>query len=188
MPLSAATCLPERAGTLTIRPAARADRAAIRDVLLAAYGQYAGVMAADLFPRYLADLLDLDQHARHGQVLVAELAGQVRGSAAFYPDSSVQGFGWPRGWAGGRGLAVHPTARRRGIAEALLARCEDLARNHRAPVFGFHTASFMGSAIALYERLGYRRSPRFDVDLSARFGGFGAAPIHAFAYVRELNP
>lgn len=172
---------------LTVRDAVPVDHAAIRDVVVAAYGQYAGVMAPEAYPGYLADLLDLDRHAGRGRFLVAELGGRVRGSVAFYPDSSVQGLGWPRSWAGGRGLAVHPAARGRGVAGALLAACEQLARGQQAPVFGFHTASFMTSAIALYEREGYRRAPHFDIDLSTRFGRFGTAPIVALAYLRQLS-
>ena len=149
----------------------------------------AGVLAADLIARdifspYLADVLDLDKHARHGRQLVVEAEGQIRGFGAFYPDVSVQGFGWPPGWAGGRALAVHPDARGHGVARALLAACERLARDCGAPVFGFHTASFMTGAIALYERLGYRRAPEFDFDMAARYSRFGAAPIMSIAYLR----
>ena len=122
-------------------------------------------------------MLDLDQHARHGRLLVVEVDGRIRGFGAFYPDASVQGFGWPPGWASGRALAVDPAARGRGVARALLAAVERLAREAGAPVYAFHTASFMTDAIALYERLGYRRAPEFDFDMAARYGGFGAAPI-----------
>ena len=167
-----------------VRSAVPADNAAIRDVVTAAYGQYADVLAPDVFSRYLADLLDVERHARHGQLLVAEVAGQVRGFAAYYPDSSVQGFGWPRGWAGGRGLAVHPAGRGHGVARALLAACERLAVRDGAPVFAFHTASFMTDAIALYERNGYLRAPEFDVDMAAHFGG---AAFTAIAFVRHLG-
>jgi hypothetical protein len=65
---------------------------------------------------------------------------------------------------------------------------ETLARDAGAPVFAFHTSSFMTSAIALYERLGYRRAPEFDFDLAARYSRFGAAPIMSFAYLRHLTP
>ena len=46
----------------------------------------------------------------------------------------------------------------------------------------------MTSAIALYERLGYRRAPEFDFDMAARFSRFGAAPIMSIAYLRHLTP
>ena len=110
---------------------------------------------------------------------MVEADGRIRGFGAFYPDASVQGLGWPPGWAGGRALAVHPDARGHGVARALLAACERLARESGAPVFAFHTASFMTGAIALYERLGYRRAPEFDFDMAARYSRFGAAPIIA---------
>jgi ribosomal protein S18 acetylase RimI-like enzyme len=171
-----------------VRDAVPADYPAIRRVILAAYRQYAELIARDIFSPYLIDVLDLDKHARHGRLLVVEADGQIRGFGAFYPDASVQGFGWPPGWAGGRALAVDPSARGRGVARALLAACERLARDSGARVFAFHTASFMTGAIALYERLGYRRAAEFDFDMAARYSRFGAAPIMAIAYVRQLAP
>ena len=98
--------------------------------------------ATVLYRRYLADLLDVDRHARDGQLLVAEVDGVVLGSGAFYPDASIQGLGWPRGWAGGRALAVHPRARaarrrpgpaRRLRAAGSRARCAGLRVPHRQP-------------------------------------------------------
>jgi predicted N-acetyltransferase YhbS len=177
-----------RHGAPLVRDAVPADYPAIRRIVIAAYRQYDGLIARDIFSPYLADLLDLDTHARHGHLLVAEADGRVSGSAAFYPDASVRGLGWPPGWAGGRALAVHPAARGYGVARALLAACERLARESGAPVFAFHTASFMTGAIALYDRLGYRRAPEFDFDMAARYSRFGAAPITAIAYLRHLTP
>src|SRR5690242_21309938 len=82
-----------RNGSLLIRGADRADYGAIRDVIIAAYAQYADRLGPTVFARYLADLLDLDTHASYGRLLVAETAEGIRGFAAFYPDASVQGFG-----------------------------------------------------------------------------------------------
>jgi hypothetical protein len=45
----------------------------------------------------------------------------------------------------------------------------------------------MTGAIALYERLGYRRAPEFDIDMAARYGRFSAAPIMSIAYLRHLT-
>jgi GNAT superfamily N-acetyltransferase len=121
-------------------------------------------------------------------LLVAETGGRVAGSAAFYPDASVQGVGFPAGWAGGRGLAVHPSARGSGVGRTLLAACERLARQAGAPVFAFHTATFMTGAISLYERLGYLRAPELDFDMAAHYGRrSGSAPIMSIAYVRHLT-
>ena len=170
-----------------VRAAVPADHPAIREVVIAAYRQHADLIPPDVFSPYLADVLDLDEHARHGQLFVAEVDGWLCGFGAFYPDASVADSVWPPGWASGRALAVHPDARGNGAARALLATGEYLAIQAGAPVFAFSTHSYMTGAIALYERLGYRRAPKFDVDLAARFGGPGTAPIMAFAYIRHLT-
>ncbi|HEY3086434.1 MAG TPA: GNAT family N-acetyltransferase [Jatrophihabitantaceae bacterium] len=177
----------ERDASLTVRSAGPADHPAIRHVVAAAYRQYRRELAAETYSRYVADLLDLDRHAYHGHLFVAEVRGRVIGSGAFYPDSSVHGLGWPIGWAGGRALAVHPAARGAGVARALLTTCEHIARKDGAPVFAFHAGSFMTGAIALYEKFGYRRAPEFDVDLNAHYGIVDAPPATALAYLRYLS-
>jgi hypothetical protein len=45
----------------------------------------------------------------------------------------------------------------------------------------------MTGAIALYERLGYRRASEFGFDMAARDSRFGAAPITSIAYVHCLT-
>jgi GNAT superfamily N-acetyltransferase len=170
----------------TVRTATAADHPAIRRVVRAAFAPYAGWMDPRVFPLYQADLLDLDRHAAHGQLLVAEVDGRVSGFAAFYPDIGVQGFGWPPGWAGGRALAVDPRVRRHGVARALLANCEARARALPAPAFAFHTIAFMTTAVTLYEGLGYQRAPDYDVELNGHYGVAGAAPLRAIAYRRDL--
>jgi GNAT superfamily N-acetyltransferase len=171
-----------------VREAGAADRPAVRGLVTAAYAQYADVLPPALFGRYLADLLDLDRHAAHGALLVADLGGRVVGSAAFYRDIAAQGMGWPAGWAGGRALAVHPAVRGAGAARALLAAFECRARVVGAPVFAFHTGAFMTGAIGLYEQLGYRRAPQYDLDLAAHYGVRTPAPVRSIAYLRCLPP
>jgi len=173
---------------LVVRDAVPADYPAIRDIVLVAYRQYAELIAPEIFSAYLADLLDLETHARHGRLFVVEADQWVCAFGAWYPDASVQGVGLPPGWASGRALAVHPAARGNGAARALLAAGERLAREAGAPVLAFHTVSFMTGAISLYERLGYCRAPEFDFDWAARHGGSGATPITAVAFLRHLTP
>jgi len=177
-----------RSSTVQVREAGAADRPAVRGLVAAAYSQYADVLPPVLFRRYLADLLDLDRHAAHGPLLVADDMGRIVGSAAFYRDIAAQGMGWPPSWAGGRALAVHPAARGGGAARALLAACEPRARLVGAPVFAFHTGTFMADAISLYERLGYRRAPEHDLDLAAHYGVRTPAPVRSIAYYHPLAP
>ena len=180
------TAVPGRLSTPPlVRAAVPADYPAIRDVVIAAYRQYADLLERDIFSPYLADLLDVDTHARFGHLFVVEAGERVCAYAAWYPDASVRWFPWPAGWATGRALAVHPDARGNGAAHALLAAGEHLALQAGAPVLAFHTHSYMTGAIALYERMGYRRAPEFDFDVAERFGRFGAAPVMSLAYYRN---
>jgi ribosomal protein S18 acetylase RimI-like enzyme len=180
------TAAPARPGTAAfVRAAVPADHPGISEVVTAAYRQYADLIPPDIFSPYLADLLDLDTHARHGKLYVVEAGERVCAFGAFYPDGSTQGF--PPGWASGRALAVHPDARGNGVARALLATGEHLALQAGAPVLAFHTHSYMTGAIALYERLGYRRAPEFDIDLAAKYGRPGAKQVPVFAYLRYLT-
>lgn len=172
---------------IRVRAAASEDHPEMRAVLRAAYTPYARTLGPELFDRYLADLLDLEAHSAHGRLLVAEVDGRIVGTAAFYPDTSIQQFGWPRGWAGGRALSLHPDARGRGVAQALLAHCESLAVMAGARVFAFHADDFMVDAVALYEHLGYRRAPDFDTELASHYGVRTDRPVILIAYRRELS-
>ena len=182
------TCtLPSRPATL-LRDAVPSDLPAVRAVLRAAYEPYAGSLPPPMFRAYLDDVLDVRKHAgAGGQVIVAEVAGRILATAVFYPDASVLGFGLPQGWASGRTMGVHPAGRGHGLARALLAEFEVRARAVGAPVFAFHTASFMAAAVRLYEGLGYRRAPELDVDMGARYGVAGGERIVAIGYRHDLT-
>ena len=188
MSIDQSPCAPGILRAPLVRDARAVEHDAIRDLLLTGYRKYSPDFAPRTWNAYLADLLDLERHARDGQLVVADVDGRVVGYAAYYPDASVQGFGWPRGWAGGRGLVVHPDGRRSGVAARLLAELERRGRAARAPTFAFHTASFMRDAIGLYERLGYRRAPAFDTDIDTHFGVRSSTSNPALAYLRHLNP
>jgi ribosomal protein S18 acetylase RimI-like enzyme len=183
------TAVPARQKAMPlVRDAEPADYPAIRNVVTAAYSQYADLIPPDIFASYQADLTDLETHASRGRLLVVEVDERVPGIWGVLPGRHGPNSGWPLGWASGRALAVHPAARGRGVARALIAAGERLAQESGAPVFAFHTASFMTSAIALYERLGYQRAPDFDIDMAAHFGKLSAAPITLLAYLRHLTP
>ena len=174
--------------TPLVRAAGPADHAAIRLLLDVAYAPYATDVDAAVWDDYRTDLLDLDRHARDGELCVALVDGEIVGYAAFYPDATAQGLGWPRGWASGRGLAVHPCHRGHGVAAALLRELEQRTRESGAPVFAFHTSRFMGTARALYRRMGYERAPEFDRDMNAHFGAAaGARPWPALAYLKQID-
>jgi GNAT superfamily N-acetyltransferase len=169
-----------------VRPALVSDRPAVRALMAAAYAPYAHVLGPELFARYQTDLLDLDRHARLGDLLVAEVDGVVRGSGIYYPDAAAHDLGWPRGWATGRGLAVDPAARGHGVGRAVVRSVERRAHDDDASVFALHTAGFMRHAITLYAGLGYVRAPELDLDLAELLGAKAGRPVPALAYLRRL--
>ena len=176
-----------------VRPAAQSDHQPIRDVLAAAYQEFAAVLPEALFESYLADILDVDGRARTGELLVAEHAGRIVGTVTFYADYADvgidvggEGFGWPSGWAGLRALGVDPAARGLGIGRALMRACLERAVSAAASVLCLHTAKFMTAAVAMYEAMGFRRVPSFDFDGSRHLKLATDRPLTVIAYRLDL--
>ena len=139
--------------TPTITEAVPEHHAAIRQLLGDAYAGYAAAMPADVFPVYLADLLDIT--ADDATLLVAVEDGVVVGTARLHLRPTSVGL--PAGAAYVRGVAVRRERLGTGVARALMASCTDRARAAGADSMWLHTAAFMRPAIRLYEGLGYRR-------------------------------
>lgn len=152
-----------------MREAAQGELDAVHDVLVAAYGQYAAALPADLFDLYFANVTDVGELGDGGRaiLLVAESAGRIAGTARLYPPGTVDEVDIPAGWAWVRAVAVHPELRRAGLAQQLMAECKRRAAAGGATVLCLHTMAFMPDAVRLYERLGYRRAPELDIDVAA---------------------
>ena len=54
-------------------------------------------------------------------------------------------------------------------------------------MFAFHTTPFMTRAVSLYDGLGYRRAPEYDLDLGRIFGFSIDDPPRAVAYRKDLT-
>jgi ribosomal protein S18 acetylase RimI-like enzyme len=138
---------------IRIRPARLRDDAALAELDAGAWSPDAG------FPSVFRP----GGHARGGFFnadnppdahLVAEAAGRVVGyvrlkAPTHLPENAhvVQV----------QGLAVHPDARRRGIAAMLLAAAEQRARDRGLRKLSLRVLSTNQGAISLYERLGFSR-------------------------------
>ncbi len=147
-----------------VRPATPADRGAIARLTLAAYREYATVMAPSawnaLDGAVRASLVDDTGVAR----IVAELDGVIVGSAALYaPDAAAYGdLAALTPWPEVRLVAVDPKVRGRGVARALVDECIRRARASGATALGLHTSRSMRAALRLYERMGFVRDPERD--------------------------
>jgi GNAT superfamily N-acetyltransferase len=145
---------------LRIRDAAPSEHAAVADLTEAAYRQYEEDLGAHWAP-YLADLRDIESRRARGQLIVAELDGDLVGCVTFLPsyrnDAIPGDVPAASGGCGFRVLATAPAARGYGVGEALVRECVRRARDLGAPSLLLHTGSFMEAAVRLYERLGFTR-------------------------------
>ena len=171
---------------IEIRVATRHDIPQITEVTRRAYEEFAPILG-DIFPHYLADLMDVGSRLSAGTVLVAETGGRVVGTATLYTDGGRTGFGWPRGCAVIRAVAVDPEARGLGAARALVQACTERALRAGRDELCLHTAEFMTAAIALYESHGFRRDPDFDAEAAEHVGVDGPDLVAIVAYRRRLT-
>jgi ribosomal protein S18 acetylase RimI-like enzyme len=155
---------------LVIRPAADDELDRVGEICLAAYDA-----AGQLEPGspYAQTLLDARARAATGIVLVAERDGAVVGTTTICPPGSeFAEIGGPDELEF-RFLAVDPAAWRTGVADALVAACEQQARSTGASALAICVRDTNTGAAAMYERMGFTRvperdwSPREGVDLLA---------------------
>lgn len=173
----------------TIRHAKLSEIDAVVEVLRGANAEFSHVLSAALFDAYLSNVIDVRSRLSVSELLVVELDGRIAGTITLYPDASQEGWAWPEHWAGIRAIAVAPHARGHGLgrklAEAAIARATELDRS----TVCLHTAHFMRAAVPLYERLGFRRCPDYDEDVSALFGLDPVGdPMLAIGYHLPLTP
>jgi len=154
----------EKTTRFNVRTAYDNERDAIREVTLAAYEEYAAVMPSQLWAGYRQMVLaTLDEK---GQIerIVAELDKTIVGSVLLYPPNGhayagmTNGIGVPEV----RLLAVAPARRGQGIGAALMEECKRRARLSEATVLGLHTTDMMGTAMRMYEHMGFVRVPELD--------------------------
>lgn len=147
---------------LTIRTARPEEIPEIRRILDAANRFTRDLLPTAAYERYRAMVIDIEGRLPHSELLVAEQAGELVGTATFFPDASDEGWGLDDRIAGIRAMAVALSAQGRGVGAALLESCIERANAIRAEAVTLHTGVFLGAAIRLYERRGFRRDPGQD--------------------------
>ena len=145
---------------VVVRAARAADADAVGAITEAAY-RHDGHLEVDGSDDYSA-LLDGATRIAEARVLVAEIDGGVVGSVTVAPAETPWANVARPGELEVRMLAVAETARRRGVAEALMVGAEDHARSLGLGTVVLSTNVDMYPAQRLYERLGYRRQPDRD--------------------------
>lgn len=156
--------------TVRVRPATSADLEAAAEICVLAYDA-----AGQLEPGspYAATLRDTPARAESGVLLVAERDQTVVGTVTICPIGTEFAEICRDGELEFRFLAVHPDHQRSGIADALVAACEQQARAQGAHTLAICVRDTNTGAAAMYERRGFTRvperdwSPRPGVDLLA---------------------
>lgn len=153
----------------SLRPAQASEIEPVRSLLRSAYGQYESDLPPENWQRYLADIVDLEARAGTSELLVAENGGSILGCVSYYPPgldvsypSDAHSEAWPPDWSAIRLLAVTPEARGKGVGRLLTEHCIARSRDQGAVAVGLHTVGFMTVAQAMYERMGFERTPRYD--------------------------
>ena len=171
---------------LVVRPAEPRDLDETAALIGNAFSEFRRLVPDDLYERFIQDSMAVDLSREDRVVFVAERDGHIVGTVTFYSDASRTGLDLPREWASFRTLAVHPAARRQGIANRLVSWCITLAGGE-SPTLAIHTAEFMTSARRLYTRLGFERSPEHDHHASDLLGTDPAAgDVLVMGYRLEL--
>jgi ribosomal protein S18 acetylase RimI-like enzyme len=148
---------------VSIREARPEELDATGDLMVAAYSQFSPSLPAPAWQEYEADIRDVRRRLAEATLIVAEDGGRLAGAVTFYPDATKEPHAaWPASWANFRLLAVHPTARGRGIGRLLTEECIRRARASGRAALGLHTTQLMEVARAMYERMGFVRVPEFD--------------------------
>jgi GNAT superfamily N-acetyltransferase len=149
--------------SILIRDARLDELDKISLLLKEAYQQYESMLPADAWSYYLEDIMNVRSRLDESQLIVAEVNKQLAGTVTLYLNAHRSGEGgWPRGWAGVRLLAVHPSYRNRGIGRSLMEECLRRCRKAGVATVGLHTTEMMDVARRMYERMGFVRVPKFD--------------------------
>jgi GNAT superfamily N-acetyltransferase len=167
-----------------IRDARREELEQLGRLMVSVYSSLEGFPTPHEQPAYYAMLANIGALGERpgARLIVAELAGRLVGGVVYFADMAHYGSGGiaarQHDASGFRLLAVDPAARGVGVGKALVERCLDLATASTATHVIIHTTSAMKTAWAMYERMGFIRSPELD---------FMQESLPVFGFRREVR-
>jgi GNAT superfamily N-acetyltransferase len=168
---------------MLIRDAREADLDEAGRMMVEAYREYEPLLKPDAWRLYATDIGAVRSRLDSSELIVCEQQGRLDGAVTFYRPGAFPLF--PPGWACFRLLAVAPHARGRGVGRALVDETVARARGAGAEAMAIHNVGFMKAALALYDRLGFTREPRFDFQWPE--AGHDGTPLTVNAYRLPLR-
>ena len=152
-----------------IRDSRPSDRAAIKELTLAAYQEYAEPLGV-YWEGYKGEMLRRLENVKPAQQIVVDDNGEIVATILLYPAGTT--FTAPNGeqltaeFPEMRLLAVKSEKRGRGLATLLMRECVERAKASGAKTLMFHTTALM-RAVPLYQRVGrFVRAAHFDFQLA----------------------
>jgi ribosomal protein S18 acetylase RimI-like enzyme len=144
--------------TVEIREARPDEYVEAGEVTALAYREFVRPNDAD-WEEYLERIADIEGRASRTTILVAVEDDRILGSATLELEGRTddQDGELAPEEAHIRMLGIHPDARRRGIAKALMAACLERARRYGKTRITLHTTHRMRAAQAMYGSLGFER-------------------------------
>jgi GNAT superfamily N-acetyltransferase len=139
-----------------IRCADAADSSAIHSVLARAFAEYRPLYTDGGFDATVLPAVEIEKRMREGPVWVATIDGAIVGTVAAVSRGEALYI---------RGMAIVSESRGNRIGQRLLAEIEKYASANGHPRLTLSTTPFLGRAIRLYERAGFRRTADGDHDL-----------------------
>jgi ribosomal protein S18 acetylase RimI-like enzyme len=162
---------------LLVRDALPGELDPVATLLGEVYGVFRELFLADAWKSYIGEIVDIRSRLRESELIVVQREGRVVGTIGFYPDASRSALErWPADWGSIRCLGVCIDARHDGVGEALARECVRRARERGLRAIGLHTAAHLAAATRVYERLGFRRAPEFNIEIGEMFTGRSLAP------------
>lgn len=140
-----------------IRRAVPADAADIATVLRQSFLEFEALYTPKGFAATTPDQEQVGSRMEEGPAWIALCEDRTAGTASAVPKGEKGLYV--------RGVAVVPSMRGRGIAEALMNEVENFARQNGCARMFLTTTPFLTSAIRLYERFGFKRVPNGAADL-----------------------
>lgn len=136
------------------------DKETVRQLLIDSYKQYGEHYSnPENWLEYLENIQSSVDNPEIDRILVAKSGQSVLGSLQLF-ETSEKAYGKPELEIVSpivRLLAVHPEARGRGVAQALLKESLEYAKAKGADFLYLHSGDIMHKAIQLYEWLGFKR-------------------------------
>lgn len=151
---------------IKIRRAEDKELEEIRKQRVAAYEEHAKSISPEHWKALKQAISSGADQENGAEILVAELEGSVVGSVVLCPENTdaYKGLTGMSEYPEIRMLAVAPEARKKGAALALVKACLEKAKESGHQAIGLHTADFMERAMALYQKLGFKRLPEYDFE------------------------